>query len=62
MPYKKIHIKPEMFGCKQEWISVLMSVYGPLLSGCKGQRKVCQTVKNLFKNWIKSMQGGAVSE
>lgn len=42
-----------MFGCKQEWISAPVSVYGPLLSGCKGQRKVCQAVENLLQNWIK---------
>lgn len=53
-----------MFGCKQEWISVP----GPLLPGCKDQRKVCQTVplcgtvENLSKNQIKRVQGGAVSE
>lgn len=57
-----------MFGCKQEWISVPVSVPGPLLPGCKGQRKVCQTVplcstvENLSKNQIKRVEGGAVSE
>lgn len=41
--------------------SVLVSVYGTLLSGCEGQRKGCQTVGSIIKNWIKRMQGEAKS-